>query len=128
MYKCDICRESFDKESHALECEFNHTKKRLANKLLEENFNLDYINWMCGFNWKLSEDMKKVTKNNCFIISYWQCCEKPAYQIVEIDHKGNVFLWGVGSWNGGFGGWKKINDDDLKNPYPEEALYRHHED
>ena len=126
MFKCEICGASFDRERLALTCEFNHKKERLANKLLEDGYSLDFINWQCGFNWNLSEEMKKVTKDNCFIISHWQCCEKPAYQIVEINYQGNVYLYGIGSWMGGYGGWKSINDYQLKKPYSKEQLYKHH--
>lgn len=123
MYKCDECGKSFDKERLALECEFNHAKERLANQCLRDGFNLDFINWICGFGWKLSEEMKKVTKDNCFIISHWQCCDKPAYRITNINHHGDVYLWGNASWSGGYGNWQGIKD--LKKPYPKEDLYEH---
>lgn len=126
MYKCDKCGESFDKEREALECEFNHKKEELANKLLNDGFSLNYINYICGFGWKLSDKQEGITKDNCFIISHWQCCDKPAYRITEIDYRGNVYLYGIGGWHGGYGGWKSINDYQLKKPYPKESLYSHH--
>lgn len=123
MYKCDRCGKSFDNEREALECEFEHAKRLYANQLLQDGFNLDYINYQCGFGWKLSEEIGKVTKDNCFVISHWQCCDKPAYRIVEIDKRGNVKLWGRGSWNGGYGNWIRVNE--LKEPHSKEELYEH---
>lgn len=125
MYKCRDCGKSYDLERLALECEFNHAKERLANQYLQDGFNLNFINAMIGFNWNLSEEMKKITKDNCFIISHWQCCQKPAYQITQIDYHGNLYLWGIGSWNGGYGGWKNVNDYELKKIYPKEQLYKY---
>lgn len=124
MYKCDKCGQSFDNKRGALECEFNHAKERLANQLLEDGFSLNYINYMCGFNWKLSKEMENVNKDSCFIISHWQCCKKPAYRITNISYQGNLYLFGIGSWDGGYGNWQSIND--LKNPYPKEELYEYH--
>lgn len=123
MYKCDRCGRSFDKERGALECEFKHAKRSYANQLLQDGFSLDYINYQCGFNWKLSEEIVKVTKDNCFVISHWQCCDKPAYRIVEIDERGNIRLWGRGSWDGGYGNWVSV--DKLKEPHSKEELYEH---
>lgn len=124
MYKCDKCGQSFDNERGALECEFNHAKERLANQLLEDGFGLSYINYICGFNWKLSKEIENVNKDSCFIISHWQCCDKPAYRIKKISYQGNLYLFGVGSWSGGYGNWQNIND--LKKPHPKEELYKHH--
>ncbi len=123
MYKCDVCGESFDKERGALECEFNHAKERLANQCLKDGFCLDFINSLCGFGWNLSEEIKKVDKDNCFVISHWQCCDKPAYRITEIDYRGNIYMWGIGSWDGGYGGW--INVNNLKEPHEKEELYEY---
>ena len=124
MYKCDKCGQSFDNKRGALQCEFNHAKEGLANQCLEDGFDLDFINWICGFNWKLTEEMKKVNKDNCFIISHWQCCDKPAYRIKKISYQGNLYLFGIGSWSGGYGNWRSIRA--LKEPHPKEELYEHH--
>lgn len=124
MYKCEKCGKSFDNEKGALECEFNHAKEKLANQLLKDGHSLGYINYICSFGWKLSEELEKVDKDNCFIISFWQCCDKPAYQITSIDYRGNLYLYGIGSWCGGYGGWRSIND--LKDPHQKEELYKYH--
>lgn len=123
MYKCEYCGKAFDKERDVYECEFRHTKKLYANQLLNDGFDLGYINYQCGFNWNLSDEIKNVTKDNCFIIKHWQCCHKPAYRIVEIDERGNVRLFGIGSWDGGYGNW--VNVKDLKEPHKKEELYEY---
>lgn len=64
-----------------------------------------------------------VTKDNYFIISHWQCCKKPAYQIKYIDEYGILYLYGDGSWNGGFGGYLEIYDIYLKDPRPLDELF-----
>lgn len=120
-YKCKVCEELYTKKSKCLECEFKHAKEALANALLEEGRTLDTIEYYCNFGWKLKEEHKGVTKDNCFIISHWQCCEKPAYQIKWIDHKGNLTLQGKGSWSGYYG--SEIAYDRLPKPYPREDLF-----
>lgn len=123
MYKCDYCGKAFDQERDAYECEFKHTKRLYANQLLKDGFNLEYINYQCGFNWNLLDEIKSVTKDNCFIIEHWQCCNKPAYRIVEIDEIGNIRLFGIGSWNGGYGNW--VNVKNLKEPHKKDELYEY---
>lgn len=128
MYKCDCCGESFNKKMLALECEFNHAKERLANQCLQDGYNLEFINHICNFGWNLSEEMKKVNKDSCFKIDYLQCCNKPAYQITNINYRGDLYLWGIGSWSGGYGEWKTYNDYNLQKVYPKEKLFVYGED
>ena len=123
MYKCEYCGKAFNRERDAYECEFRHTRKIYANQLLNDGFDLGYIGYQCGFNWNLSEEIKKVTKDNCFIIKHWQCCDRPAYRIVEIDEVGNLRLFGIGAWDSGYGAWVSVSD--LKKPYPKEELYEY---
>ena len=78
------------------------------------------------FLWdNLPEYLENVTKNNCFKISYWQCCEKPAYQIKNICFDGELCIGGIASWSGYYEGYLSINDNHLKNVYPSEELYIH---
>ena len=120
-YKCNWCGEIYNREIGAAECAFKHAKTNLANALLKQGSNLEQINYMCGFHWNLSDEKKKITKDNCFIISHWQCCEKPAYQIQRIEANGLLWLWGKGSWSSGYGDYVSI--DRLPEPYPKEELY-----
>lgn len=120
-YKCSICKHIYDKEIDALECEFKHARYNLANALLDKGYNLSSIKYWCGFDWNLSEEQKDITKDNCFIISHWQCCEKPAYQIRRIEDNGNLYVSGVGGWHGGYG--NEVNVNKLPKPHPKEELF-----
>jgi len=120
-YKCSRCGHIHSREIDALNCEYTHAREYLANGLLNEGHTLDHINYKCGFHWNLKEEQKQITKDNCFIISHWQCCEKPAYKIVRIDESGNLELWGKGGWDGGYG--SKMRIDNLPKAYPKEDLF-----
>lgn len=127
MFKCDGCGSSYNTERSALECEFNHAKERLANQYLRDGYSLDFINRNCGFNWHLSEELKKVTKDNCFKMSHWQCCEQPAYQITQINYRGDIYLWGIGSYSGGYGNWITMANLKDRKIYPPEELFKYGE-
>ena len=99
-YRCKWCGELHEQEYRADECALKHAKIKLANTLLEAGFTLFYINNHCGFNWKLSDEQKEITKDNCFIISHWQGCGKPAYKITAIEHNNLLRLRGKGGWSG----------------------------
>ncbi len=120
-YKCIWCDQIYKREFDAAECAFKHARTRLANVLLDQGATLDSIKYWCGFHWNLSEQQKNITKDNCFIISHWECCEKPAYRIVEIEDGGRLRLWGIGGWSGGYGG--VISLDNLPEPHPKEDFY-----
>lgn len=120
-YKCNWCNSLHKTQVDADECAFRHAKENLANSLLRSGRSLESINYLCGFNWKLTEEQKRITKDNCFIVSHWQCCDKPAYQIVFIGHNGRIKLSGKGSWSGYYGNYVSL--DSLLNPYPAEDLY-----
>uniref|UniRef100_A0A6M3JLV7 Uncharacterized protein n=2 Tax=viral metagenome TaxID=1070528 RepID=A0A6M3JLV7_9ZZZZ len=64
-----------------------------------------------------------INKDNCFRISYLQCCDYPAYQICEISHDGSIKVWGIGGWAGGYG--CEVSLGSLRNPMPKEVLYVH---
>jgi hypothetical protein len=120
-FKCKICGEFYDKKSSAYECEYKHARENYANCLLKEGYDLDYINRWCGFGWRLSEEQKRITKDNCFIISHWQCCDRPAYRITGIEKNGYVDMWGCGSWSGYYG--HPVSISDLPKPHPKEELF-----
>lgn len=50
---------------------------------------LKKVNEECKIWSELPEYLEEVTEENCFVISHWQCCEKPAYQIQESQLLGN---------------------------------------
>jgi hypothetical protein len=120
-FKCKVCGEMFDGAVKAYECEFKHAQEDYANCLLKEGYDLDYINRWCGLNWNLKEEQKRITKDNCFIIRHWQCCDKPAYRIMGIERNGYLNVRGCGSWSGYYGNLMSVSD--LPEPHPKEELY-----
>lgn len=121
MYCCSVCRKSFKNSYQALQCEFIHTRTNYANSLLEAGYSLASINYYCGFGWTLKKEQESITKDNCFVISYWQCCDKPAYKIVSVNDNGTLYLCGKGSWDGYFGNGLSIQR--LPEPHPKEDLF-----
>lgn len=117
-YKCDYCGELFSLEEWCLEHEESHRKSEKANEMLDAGKTLEEINNECHFWYRVPEYLKDVTKDNCFIVSYWQC-----YRIVRISYKGMLKLCGYGSWSGYYGDELKIDDDSLKNPRPKEEFF-----
>ena len=120
-YRCNWCGKLYSGYLEAERCAFDHARLNFANALLSSNYNLGFINYRCGFGWELSDKLKEVTKDNCFVFSHWQCCNKPAYRIVRIDKDGCVYLHGWGSWSGGYG--NSIFPDELPEPHPKEDLF-----
>ena len=120
-YKCKWCGELHNFKTNADLCAFNHAKYNYANSLLEKGYGLKYINSECNFRWDLTKEQENITKDECFIVSHWQCCEKPAYTIREISENGCLRLGGVGGWGGYYGNWIEI--DRLPKANPKEKLY-----
>ena len=120
-YKCKTCGQIYNRERDAYECEFKHSQLAYANCLLKAGYNLEHINYCCGFRWNLTSEQKEITQDNCFIVSHWQCCEKPAYRITGIEKGGYLHVWGCGSWSGYYGG--SIKPEKLSKPYPKEELF-----
>jgi len=119
-YKCNWCAELYDRETSACQCAFDHAKEKLAISLLDAGYTLDHINHCCGFRWQLKDEQKNITKEDCFKISWWQCCEKPAYRIVSINAYGSLKLWGKGSWSGYYGNYISLSELPIshnKNKY-----------
>ena len=122
-YMCDYCGELFSLEEWCLEHEESHRKSEKANEMLSGGKTLEEINNECHLWSEIPDYLKNVTKDNCFVISHWQCCDKPAYRIVYITHQGRLRLSGRGSWSGYYGNEVNINYDNLKNPRPKEELF-----
>lgn len=122
-YKCDYCGTLLNNESDCIKHEERHKAIDLANDLLSDYKTLEEINDKTHIWEEVPEHLKNVTKDNCFIVSYWQCCNKPAYQITSIDFDGGIRLWGCGSWSGYYGQELYLHDTDLLNPRPKEELF-----
>ena len=120
-YKCNWCGKLHTYEVDADRCAFNHARKNYATSLLNDGHTLKTIKYLCGFNWNLTKEQEEITKDNCFIISHWQCCNKPAYKIVSINENGTLKLWGMGSWTGYYG--ETVDVNSLPKPYPKEELF-----
>lgn len=135
-YRCEYCGELFYSEEECLRHEERHRKINKANEMLNDGFTLKEINDECEIwtkeigHWVnniwyggIPKYLLNITKDNCFKISYWQCCEKPAYQIQSITMKGKLFLHGKGSWSGYYGGELELNNLNLKDPRPKDELF-----
>lgn len=121
MFECEYCRETHTSELLALQCEFKDKRTEYANKLLSEGWTIDQIEYSCGFHWSLKEEHKKVTKDSCFAIPHWQCCDKPAYRITRINKNGSVDVFGIGGWGGGYGNTMSL--DNLGTPHDKSELF-----
>ena len=122
-YKCNYCGDLFDSEERCYEHEDRHKRIYRANKMLEDGFTLKEIQDECDIWHKVPEYLENVTTDNCFVVSYWQCCDKPAYQIDYIKMDGRVRLWGCGSWTGYYGNDVRLDWIYLTNPRPKEELF-----
>jgi hypothetical protein len=122
-YQCEYCGDLFSTKEFCLEHEDKHDRIIKANQMLKSGFSLGRIQRECNIWRSVPEHLQKVNTENCFVISYWQCCDKPAYRIVEIDMSGKVRLWGCGSWSGYYGRLVGLNDFHLNNPHPKEELF-----
>jgi len=123
-YRCEHCGELLKTEQECLEHENRHLMITKANEMLKNGSTLKEINdetsiWKYG----VPEHLHNVTGDNCFVVSHWQCCEKPAYKIDYINFEGNVRLWGCGSWSGYYGEYVNLSYRHLKNPRPKEELF-----
>lgn len=122
-YICDECNAIFINENDCLEHEKRHKRIDKANEMLDKGYTLKEIQDECNIWESIPEYLSDATKDNCFVIPHWQCCNKPAYQINEIKFDGKVFVWGCGSWSGYYGDELWLEDDNLKYPKSKEELY-----
>lgn len=122
-YKCSDCGELFDSEERCLEHEDRHERINKANGMLNDGHTLQEIQDACDIWYSIPEHLKNVNKDNCFVISWWQCCDKPAYRIDYIYMDGTVRVWGCGSWDGYYGNPVSLNSSDLKNPHSKDELF-----
>lgn len=122
-YRCSECGELFDAPEDALACETRHKRIKRANEMLKEGYTLKQINDECEIWNFVPEYLENVNKDNCFKISYWQCCDKPAYRITRICFNGKVDVRGCGSWSGYYGNSLRLDNSILKDPRPKEELF-----
>ena len=67
--------------------------------------------WDSGLTLDDKVMLMKITKGSGFVISHWQCSDKPVYKPYGLDHNSNVRLWGdTGSWGGSYGNWVGLTD------------------
>lgn len=69
--------------------------------MLKKGCTLKEIQEECQIWYKLPEYLKNVTQDVEFVISYWQCCKKPAYHILGITFEGQLNVRGCSSILGG---------------------------
>lgn len=124
MYKCPECSEAYDQYHRATECAWLHAKETAMNA----DFNTGYYTlkslfYKYGVHKELSEEMENITNDNCFVVSYLQCCDMPAYQISHISESGEITVSGDGGWNGGYS--SKVGYHCLKDPKPKSELWKY---
>lgn len=115
MYRCEYCGNLFDTAELSAKHEQRHRNIDGANEMLREGATLEQINQRYKIWSNVPDHLKEATKDNCFRISYWQCCNKPAYTMREIKMDGRIRLFGCGSWNGYYGSDVRIDSTDLKD-------------
>lgn len=125
-YKCEHCGDLFYKEEECIKHEQKHKDIKLANEMLRDGKTLSEINSKFSIWNYLPEKLIDVTKDSCFTIPHWQCCEKPAYKITGIEFGGKLSLFGCGSWNGYYGSSVSINGTNLLDPRPKEEWFVDH--
>lgn len=129
MWECDLCGEAFQSEEDCLMHEKQEIAVGEANKMLKNGSTLKEINDKLNLWHSIPKHLEDVTKDHCFTISHWQCCDKPAYRITFIAFTGGVYgaaklnLWGCGSWSGYYGEQLDVTSHLLSNPFPPEELF-----
>jgi hypothetical protein len=131
MWKCELCGETFYREEECLKHEKVEKSVIEANQMLADGATLKEINDKYQLWRKLPEHLEPVTKDHCFVVSHWQCCDKPAYRIQYLSMFGSCSLYpnvrlhlcGRGSWSGDYGGDVEVTYYALKEPHKPEELF-----
>jgi hypothetical protein len=67
--------------------------------------------WDSGLSLEDKVILMKTTKDTGFVVSHWQCSDKPGYKPMRLDHQCRVKLWGdAGCWSGPYGNWVGLAD------------------
>jgi len=126
MYKCPECGQAYDEYNRATRCAFKHARETAINADFETgDYTLENIWYQYGIQKELPQEMKAITSTSCFVVSYLQCCDEPAYQITHISVDGDITIGGDGSWNGYY--QSKVGYHNLMNPKPESELWKYRE-
>jgi hypothetical protein len=131
-YQCPLCRELKDGEYNITKHLLDHAVDTRIRQLWEQGKTLKEIDNLYHIFHRVYDDRPEsddsflachhnITKDNCFKISYLQCCDYPAYKITAINHDGVINVWGVGGWSGGYG--SKVSLGCLRDPRPLSELY-----
>lgn len=88
MFRCDMCGECYHTEYDAKHCEFFHQKVDFANYMLEQGKSLGFINYETATLCSLPDELKEVTKDTLFKISYLQCNDNYVYRVCIICYDG----------------------------------------
>lgn len=102
MFRCDVCGRCYSTEYHAKECEFVHQKLDFANYMLEQGKTLGQINFETAMLCALPDELREVTKDTFFKISYLQCNEGYVYRVsavydnaVDVQNSEDYHVFGV---------------------------------
>lgn len=67
--------------------------------------------WDSGLSLEDKMVLMNITKDTGFVVSHWQCSDKPGYKPRALNHNIQVMLLGdVGCWSGAYGDWVKLPD------------------
>ena len=67
--------------------------------------------WDSGLSLEDKVILMTTTKDTGFVVSHWQCSDKPIYKPCGLNHSGQVRLWGdAGCWSGPYGSWVGLAD------------------
>lgn len=133
-YQCPYCRQLEDNEWGITHHLINHAIDSRIHRLWKQGKTLKEIDDLYHIFHSVYPDNPEsydsflechhnITKDNCFKISYLQCCDYPAYRICEISHGGKIMIWGIGSWSGGYRSGVSLGH--LRDPRPASELYTH---
>lgn len=126
MYECPECGQSYDEYRRAARCDYEHAKELAINADFESGLTLGNIWSLYGGMMKdLPEELKNIHKDNCFVVSYLQCCDRPAYRISHISMYGEITVSGDGSYSGGY--TSKVGFHSLTDPRPLSELWKYSE-
>lgn len=122
MHKCPECYEAYDRYNRATRCVYEHAREQALNADFESGYyTLEQLWRTYNIGTELSDKMKNITIDNCFVVSHLQCCDKPAYRIKHIDGYGQITVGGMGSWSGYYS--SKVGYHSLQDPRPKEELF-----
>lgn len=132
-YQCPLCRELEDSEYNITNHLLDHAVDNRIQQLWKQGKTLKEIDNLYHMFQGIIPDSDSydsfckchhnITKDSCFKISHLQCCDYPAYRIIEINHHGKIIAGGCGSWDGYYS--SKVHFGNLRDPRPLSELYVH---